>query len=253
MENKKNENRIVYAALILVLTVLAVLVIVTGVASRRARPNDLPEGTTGAANVIEPGTAEHDPNKPTLGEPSLPETDNKGQKPETDKKPPVTEKPETQEPSADVDSPSEPPSFSAPADGAVSKGHSETVLVYSMTMNDYRTHTGVDILAEVGSSVKAAAPGVISDVWEDPMWGWCVSISHEGDAVTVYKNLSRESADELAEGQEVAAGEIIGSVGDTALCELADEAHLHFEINIGGKPVDPEDYITFATADVFAE
>lgn len=250
MENKKNENRIVYAALILVLTVLAALVVVTGVVSRRARKNETPDVTTGAE--VDAGTAEHDPSGPSAANPSKP---SKPSKPDTEesKKPTETEPPKTEGPADDVDAPSEPPEFMAPAEGAVSKGHSETVLVYSMTMNDYRTHSGVDILADVGSEVKAAAGGVISDVWEDPMWGWCAAISHEGDAVSIYKNLSRESAESLDEGREVLAGELIGSVGDTALCELADEAHLHFELKIGGVSVDPEDYITFASADVFAE
>ncbi len=250
MENRKNENRIVYAALILVLTVLAALVVITGVVSRRARRNETPDVTTGAE--IDPGTAEHDPNGPSAADPSKP---SKPSKPNTEesKKPTDTEPPATDGPSDDVDAPSEPPEFMAPAEGAVSKGHSETVLVYSMTMNDYRTHSGVDILADVGTEVKAAAGGVVSDVWEDPMWGWCAAISHEGDAVSIYKNLSRESAESLAEGREVLAGELIGSVGDTALCELADESHLHFELKIGGVSVDPEDYITFAAEDVFAE
>lgn len=246
MENKKNENRIVYAALILVLTVLAALVVVTGIASRRARKNEIPDTSALTAGLINPETAEHEPVKP----PRPAQPDNKK---DEDKTTENTSRPETKEPTADVNVPSEPPTFSAPADGAVSKGHSETVLVYSMTMNDYRTHTGIDILAEVGAAVKAAAAGVVSEVWEDPMWGFCATISHEGDAVSVYRNLSRESAEDLYAGQKVEAGEIIGSVGDTALCELADEAHLHFELKIGGVAVDPEDYITFATADVFAE
>lgn len=247
MGNKKYENRLVYAALILVLTVLAALVIVTGIASRRARPGEGVDSTaanTVMGDVVNRETAEHEPDvsRPT---PSLPEI-NKG-----DKESDGTSN-ETKLPSASVNAPSEPPEFSAPANGTVAKGHSETVLVYSMTMNDYRTHSGVDIVVSEGEDVRAAASGVIEEIWEDPMWGYCVSISHEGDAVSVYKNLSRESFEELAVGDEVSAGDVIGSVGDTALCELADEAHLHFELKIGGIAVDPEEYITFAE-NVFAD
>ena len=244
MVNKKIENRIVYAALILVLTVLAALVIVTGIVSRRARQNEEID-TSSQLTVSNPGrdTAEHDPDvtRPTFG----PSGGNETKAPETTAG--------TEPPSADVDAPSEPPAFMAPADGSVAKQHSETTLVYSMTMNDFRTHSGVDIVSYEGAEVRAAAAGVIADIWEDPLWGHCVSISHEGDAQSVYKNLSTESTEGLKSGIEVASGEIIGSVGDSALCEIADEPHLHFELKIGGVSVDPEDYITFAVDDVFAD
>ncbi len=245
MENKKRENRLVYAALILVLTVLAALVVVTGIASRRAKPN---EGIDTTADDAMAGreTAEHDPGskRPV---PSVP-----GKNDETNR-PAATQPPTTTAPTEDVVTPSETPKFSPPSDGVVSKGHSETVLVYSMTMDDYRTHTGVDIASYEGAEVKSAAAGVIGDVWEDPMWGWCVTIDHEGDAQSTYKNLSRESAELLEKGQTVLDGEVIGSVGDSALCEVADEPHLHFELKIAGKLVDPEEYIKFKTEDVFAE
>ena len=253
MENKKYENRIVYAALVLVLTVLAALVVVTGIVSRRADPT--PDVTdSGTEKVVESnknhGTAEHDPNgdRPTMADPGPDDT----KKNETDN---VVngDTDETKDPSSSVDAPSELPQFIAPTEGAVSKAHSETVLVYSMTMNDYRTHTGVDITSLEGSEVKAAADGVVAEVWDDPLWGCCVSLSHEGDAVSVYKNLTRESYETLTVGEVIEAGEVIGSVGDTALCELADESHLHFELKIGGVSVDPEDYIEFAVEDVFAE
>lgn len=250
MGNKKYENRLVYAALILVLTVLATLVIVAGVASRRARPGDGIESTaadTAANDVVNRETAEHDPDV-TLPKPNLP-----GIKDDDKNKDKDGTSDETKTPSASVDAPSEPPEFTAPANGAVAKGHSETVLVYSMTMNDYRTHSGVDIAVPEGEGVRAAAAGVIDEVWEDPMWGYCVSICHEGDSMSIYRNLSRESFERLSSGDEVEAGDLIGSVGDTALCELADEAHLHFELRIGGVAVDPEDYIIFATDDVFAD
>ena len=255
MENKKYENRIVYAALILVLTVLAALVIVTGIVSRRARPNPVDGTDSGTETTAGIGggrdTAEHDPkdDRPTMG---IPNEDETSKKDETDRPADVTTE-ETRTPSASVDAPSELPRFIAPADGVVAKSHSETVLVYSMTMNDYRTHSGVDITADEGSPVRAAADGVVSEVWEDPLWGCCVSISHEGDSVSTYKNLTRESYDSLSVGEVVRLGDVIGSVGDTAICELADEAHLHFEMKIGGVSVDPEEYMTFAVEDVFAE
>ena len=244
MNSKKAENRLVYAALILVLTVLAALVVVTGIASRRESRKEGDDTTSGSV-LGGRETAEHDPAS------RFPTTQKPNKNDET--KPPVTEPPTTTAPAEDVVTPSETPKFASPSDGAVSKGHSETALVYSMTMNDYRTHTGVDIALYEGAEVRSVADGVVADVWEDPMWGWCVSIDHEGDAESIYKNLSRESAESLEAGETVLAGEVIGSVGDSALCEIADEPHLHFELKLSGVYVDPEEYIEFATEDVFAE
>ena len=252
MENKKYENRIVYAALILVLTILAALVVVTGITARRARPTPDTDTAVGTQVMSPRDTAEHNPSSRDTEKPAgifgnkKDETTNV---PETE--PPVTEPPKS--PTVDVDAPSPIPQFISPADGAVSKSHSETVLVYSMTMDDYRTHTGVDIATAAGADVRAAATGVVTEIWDDPFWGACVSISHEGDTVSIYRNLTHETMDSLTVGRTVGAGEVIGTVGESALYEIADEPHLHFELKISGASVDPCEYIAFSGVDTVTE
>ena len=247
MENKKYENRAAYAALILVLTVLAALVVVLGVASRRARPAPDAGSTEQVTHAMAPrDTAEHDPNGRTTDAPVV--------KPDTDTREPAETKPADTQPEEsdgvdDVDAPSELPEFTSPVDGVVSKAHSGSVLVYSLTMDDYRTHTGVDVATSAGADVRAAAAGVVSEVWDDPFWGVCITVSHEGDAVTVYRNLSPESNDASLVGRQLAAGDVIGTVGESALYEIADEPHLHFELKIAGENVDPCDYVTFNASD----
>ena len=135
------------------------------------------------------------------------------------------------------------PVFIAPTSGIVSWEHSEDIYVFSPSMNDYRTHTGIDIATSLGADVYAAADGVVTKVWNDDFMGKCISISHNGDTVTVYKNLANEVAKGIVEGASVSAGQKIATVGDTAASESADEPHLHFELLVKNASVDPLDYI----------
>lgn len=145
------------------------------------------------------------------------------------------------------------PTFTVPASGAVAKSHSGDAPVFSLTMNDYRPHSGVDISAKLGDDVYAAADGQIGEVWEDPMCGTCMSVKHAGGAVSIYKNLSPEIPDNIAAGVRVSAGEAIASVGESSLVEIADEPHLHYELEIDGVSVDPAEYIAFPTSVDYAE
>lgn len=135
------------------------------------------------------------------------------------------------------------PTFAMPISGEVQKEYSMDVPVFSLTMEDFRTHNGIDIFAEVGSEVKASADGVISEIWDDAMMGKSVSVSHPGNAVTVYKNLGEELPEGIEKGAEVHAGDVIGTVGDTALEEIAEESHLHLEMTVNGIYVNPADYL----------
>lgn len=239
MMKKMNENRVVYAALILVLTVLSLIVIATGIASRR---NDAP-GDTEEMTVTETEGKDVGAAITTKPKDTAPETVKRDET--SDTKPPETEKPTdvtVNDSVNDVVATPKLPEFSAPVSGSVAKEHSETVLVYSLTMGDYRTHSGIDVETAVGADVRAAADGVIGEVWEDPMWGYCISIVHQCDAVSYYKNLTRESLLAVSPGDSVKRGQLIATVGESALMETADEPHLHFELKIAGESVDPLDY-----------
>lgn len=151
--------------------------------------------------------------------------------------PPITQAPVTAAPNTL-------PTFRSPAVGTVAKGHEISVPVFSLTTNDWRTHTGIDIACAMGDAVYAAAAGTVTSVVSDPMMGTSVTISHSGDGVTIYRNLAVELAEGIREGSKVIAGQVIGTVGDTAMIEGADEPHLHFEMCVGGESVDPLDYIS---------
>lgn len=137
------------------------------------------------------------------------------------------------------------PEFLLPISGEIGVDFSDSIPVFSQTMNDYRTHTGVDIMASLGTEVVAVADGVVTRVWDDPFMGTCVSIEHSGNAVSVYKNLDPEVKDGIIIGASVKGGDVIGAVGESAMNELAEEPHLHYELTINDKPVDPKEHHKF--------
>ena len=127
--------------------------------------------------------------------------------------------------------------------GEVVKGHSIDTPVFSDTLQEWRVHTGIDISADEGTEVRAAADGTVTKVYSDPLLGKTVEITHDGGIVSLYSNLA--SADiAVKEGDAVKSGALLGYVGDTSLSELADEAHLHFAIKVEGVSVNPLDYIS---------
>ena len=178
----------------------------------------------------------------------LPDT---GKKPITDVVPedntkPSDETPKEETPTSKPDE-SKPvedklPTFSLPVSGAVLKKHDPTLQVFSNTMNDYRVHLGVDIVTEAAAPVYAAADGKVEKIWEDTMMGYCIAIKHGGASYTIYKNLAKELPDGIAEGVTVRAGQLIASVGESAMIEVADEPHLHFEMTVSDLSVDPLKY-----------
>ena len=137
------------------------------------------------------------------------------------------------------------PEFSLPVNGEISMDFSDSVPVFSPTMGAWRTHLGVDVISELGSEVLAVADGTVTNIWDDPFMGTCITIEHSGKAVSVYKNLAKEVGDGIVVGCAVKAGDVIGTVGETAMNEIAQEPHLHYELTVEGKNVDPKDHIKF--------
>lgn len=131
-----------------------------------------------------------------------------------------------------------------PINGSLIKDYTHDVAVYSLTMNDYRIHNGIDIAAPVGTKVMACAQGVIERVWEDPFLGCSIEINHGGDMRSLYHGLSPDLPKGIEAGVTVLAGDVIAGVGETMAIEQADSDHLHFAMTKGGVYVDPLDYIS---------
>ena len=109
-------------------------------------------------------------------------------------------------------------------------------------MVDGDFHLGVDIVTEAAAPVYAAADGKVEKIWEDTLMGYCIAIKHGGGGYTIYKNLAKELPDGISEGVSVRAGQLIASVGESAMIEVADEPHLHFEMTVSDLSVDPLKY-----------
>lgn len=256
MEQKRNEQKtaqILYITIMLVLLVMALAVGLVTAANRREAPAQTSALST--ADAVKT-TAMQDIDHTSPSVTTAKTTAKSTEKPAvTTKAPAVSQAPVTTASSERAAQAEVPPAvlpeFIMPTIGDVAKKFSIDVLVFSNTMEDYRTHNGIDICAAMGEAVMAAADGIVSEVYEHPMMGNTVVIAHDGDALTVYQNLADEIP--VSVGDTVKSGEIIGAVGDSAIIEIAEEPHLHFEMTVGGEYQNPLDYISVETMTVVYE
>lgn len=137
--------------------------------------------------------------------------------------------------------PSKSQPFIIPMNGEIINPYSNGELVKSVTLNTWKTHDGIDIEGTLGDAVKSMTSGKVTDVKEDPLWGVCVIIDHGNGIEGHYYNLNKMIPVKV--GEEVSAGTVIGSIGDTADCEIAENSHLHFGVKKNGDWVDPSTLI----------
>ena len=155
--------------------------------------------------------------------------------------PKETTEPETDEPELNI--PKQPLSALVANGKTVFKPHDPNTQVYSNTMGDYRVHLGIDVATALNSEVYALYDGTVSKIWEDSMMGHCLAIDHGNGLTSVYKNLSGSYPAGVEVGATVRAGQAVGYVGDSAMIEIADEPHLHFEMSLNGDTANPLDYL----------
>lgn len=131
----------------------------------------------------------------------------------------------------------------APVEGEIVWGFAITELIFSRTLEQWMTHSGVDIASPLGSEVHAVFSGTVESVGEDDQLGITIVVKHANDMTSVYANLKAEPP--VKKGQKVNAGALLGYVGDTAKSECNEKSHLHFELHVKGEPVDPSTYVLF--------
>ena len=131
--------------------------------------------------------------------------------------------------------------FAKPVDGEISRDYAKDNLIYSETLKEWVTHLGIDIKADKTTVVKAAEAGTVKSIKNDPRYGLTIVIDHGDGMQTVYANLL--TSEFVVEGEKVEKGQSIGTVGNTAVFEIADEPHLHFEILKDSIQVDPNIYL----------
>ena len=129
----------------------------------------------------------------------------------------------------------------APLSGQTVMDYAVDCLAYNPTTRDWRTHDGIDIAAQAGTAVCAAADGTVYTTYSDSSMGTTVVIRHADGYVTVYSSLDEEIL--VQAGDSVTMGQPIGCVGNTALLETSIGEHLHFSVTCDGEPVDPADFL----------
>ena len=115
-------------------------------------------------------------------------------------------------------------------------------LCYNATTRDWRIHDGIDIAAETGTPVCAAAAGEVYTVYQDDLMGTTVVLRHEGDYVTTYSSLEENL--EVEAGDTVRLGQTLGYVGSSAAVETAIGDHVHFSVRHKDQPMDPAEFLT---------
>jgi murein DD-endopeptidase MepM/ murein hydrolase activator NlpD len=137
--------------------------------------------------------------------------------------------------------PKQPLKTAAPVEGEAVAEYAMDCLAYNATTRDWRVHGGLDLAAEAGTEVKAAADGEVYTVYEDPQMGMTVVIRHEDGYTTHYSSLADEVA--VKAGDKVKLGQTIGTVGNTALMESALPDHVCFRVTLDGETIDPAEFL----------
>ena len=104
-------------------------------------------------------------------------------------------------------------------------------------LNLFRPHEGVDIAAPLGTSIRAPADGRVMFVGPRLGYGLVVELDHGGGVKTLYAHCERIL---VQDGDYVAAGAVIAKVGSTG---LSTAPHVHFEVIVNGRHVDPLEYL----------
>ena len=129
----------------------------------------------------------------------------------------------------------------SPVAGEEIFGYSMEVLSYNQTTRDWRVHNGVDLAAEEGAQVCAAADGEVYTVYEDDTLGHTVVIRHADGYTTRYSSLAENVT--VKAGDQVTMGQTIGYAASSALVESAMGSHVHFSVTCYGEPMDPAEFL----------
>ena len=99
-------------------------------------------------------------------------------------------------------------------------------------------HSGIDLAAREGTAVYAASGGTARVLYEEAGAGLYVMVASDAHSHVLYCHLS---AVHVGDGEDVVPGQLIGEVGSTG---LSTGAHLHFEVDVDGRAVDPAAWLT---------
>ncbi|MDH3222316.1 MAG: M23 family metallopeptidase [Gemmatimonadota bacterium] len=122
-----------------------------------------------------------------------------------------------------------------PAAGLLSSRFSQNR--FHPILHEFRAHPGIDVHAQEGTPILAAANGVVVSAGKRSGYGNAVILDHGYGFRTLYGHASKLL---VKSGQRVRRGDVIAQVGSTG---LATASHLHYEVHVRGRPVNPMDYV----------
>ena len=127
-----------------------------------------------------------------------------------------------------------------PVGDKIVKEYSGDTPVYSKTFKDWRLHKGTDYAAGKGNSVKSIDDGTVFEIKKDSTLGTIISVEHNSGFVAYYCGV--KAGENIKEGTHLSAGDVLGTI-DQIPGESKDEAHLHLEIKVDGKNVNPAEIL----------
>ena len=132
-------------------------------------------------------------------------------------------------------------SMKAPLSGELTRKFTMDDLVYYETIGEWRVHKGIDIKPKDTLLIESALAGKVEAVNNSEITATEIIIDHGNNVKTLYSNLISAN---VQAGDTVKKGQVIGNLGKTVSIESAEGTHLHFELIVDGKHVNPLDYIT---------
>lgn len=130
-----------------------------------------------------------------------------------------------------------PLSFAKPVNGEIQKIYSNDKVIYSKTLELWKTHEGIDMKADIGTIVKSMEKGTVEKVYSDSFYGMTVVIDHGQGYKSSYSNLDENVL--VKEKQVIVKGAKLGKVGNTAIGEIKDDPHLHVSVMKDNVIIDP--------------
>lgn len=113
-------------------------------------------------------------------------------------------------------------------------------LVWHSTLKHYAVHQGIDFGGEDGDNVTSVYAGTVKSIDYDVLNGYTVTIAHSDKLYSIYSSLNEPI---VAQGQSVAKGTVIGTMGNTATNEYNEGPHLHFCVYENGVLINPYTYL----------
>ena len=132
-------------------------------------------------------------------------------------------------------------SMKTPLSGELTREFTMDDLVYYAAIGEWRVHKGIDIKPKDTLLVESVLAGKVEAVNNSEITATEIIIDHGNNVKTLYSNLVSAN---VQAGDTVKKGQVIGNLGKTVSIESTEGVHLHFEVIVDGKQVNPLDYIT---------